>query len=100
MNITTNGPHYFPEPFIAGRLAILDLSGDFGGGTVTLGYLALDGGFSSFLKEDGGPVDLISRGGYQVRVPRSGYIGINLAGATAPSIDLDAIPAVDMPPGS
>lgn len=100
MNITANGIHYFPQPFHAGRLVLVDLAGDFGGGTVTPGYLAADGEFSAFIKEDGSALEITARGGYQIRVPRSGSIGISLAAATAPDFEFDAIHAVDMPPGS
>jgi hypothetical protein len=100
MNITTNATHYFPESFRPGRLVLLDLSGNFGGGTVTLGYKAADGAFSAFVKEDGAGVTRTTRGGFQVRVPRSGAIGVTLAASTAASIEFDVIHAVDMPPGS
>jgi hypothetical protein len=101
MDILTNDTHYFPESFFPGRKAILDVSGtSFGGGTVTPGFKAADGSFSPFLQQDGTPITITSRGGFEVRVPRSGILGITLTLATDPAIVLDVIAAVDMTPGS
>lgn len=102
MNLTTNATHYYPEAFRPGRLALLDISGTFGGATVTPGYKAADGAFSPYLQPDGSStIAITARGGFQVRVPREGQIGVTITGATGTTaIVFDVIPAVDMPPGS
>ena len=101
MLISTNATHFFPEGFHAGRKVIMEICGSsFGGGTATPGFKAADGEFSPFIREDGSPIGLTSRGGFEVRVPRSGILGINLTGATEPALILDIIAAVDMTPGS
>ena len=100
MDISTNATHYFPTSFQAGRRVILDVCGDFGGGTVTPGYKAADGAFSPVLKADGNPVTITSRGGFELRVPRSGTVGITLAQSTGAALGLDVIAAVEMPAGA
>ena len=101
MNISTNATHYYPQSFQAGRRVIIEICGaDFSGGTVTPGFKAADGEFSPFLKSDGTAITTTTRGGFEVRVPRSGVLGITLEGGTNPAIVLDIIHAVEMPPGS
>jgi hypothetical protein len=104
MNITTIGIHYFTQPHYPGRKVLLDLAGtaeQFGGLTATIGYQAADGEFSPCLKADGTVVSITSRGGFEMRVPRSGRVGVSLSAApVGTGLVLDAIPAVDMTPGS
>ena len=101
MNISTNAVHFFPQPFQAGRSVIIDVCGSsFGSGTVTPGFMAADGAFSPFLQDGGSPVTMTSRGGFEVRVPRSGVVGISLTDSTLAAIVLDVIAAVIMTPGS
>lgn len=104
MNLTVTGIHYFTENFFPGRKVLVDLSGtpeQFDGLTATFGYKAADGAFSPFLKGDATPVTTTSRGGFECRVPRSGQVGVSLSAAPAgDGLVLDAIAAVEMPPGS
>lgn len=104
MNITTSGIHYFQQTFHLGRKVLLDLAGtpeQFGGTTATIGYKAADGGFSPCLKADGTAVTITSRGGFELRVPRNGLVGVSIdIDPAAEGLTLDVIPAVDMPAGS
>ena len=104
MLITTAGIHYFTQIFFAGRKVILDLAGtpgQFNGLDATIGYMAADGQFSPCLKSDGTPVVISSRGGFELRVPRNGRVGVSLSVAPAlGGLTLDAIHAVDMPYGA
>lgn len=103
MDISTNGTFVFDQAFKPGRLVIMDICGpNFGGATVTPGFVAGDGDFSPYLQADSTPVTLTARGGFQVRVPRDGRVGIKVENGSEQgvSIVLDVIHAVDMPPGS
>lgn len=104
MNISTNAIHYFPQPFQAGRLCLLDVSGTFGGASVTPGYMAGDGQFTPNRAPDGSAsVAITTRGGFEVRTFREGKVGIQVTGGTwaeGEHLVLDVIAAVDMPPGS
>lgn len=104
MNITASGVSYFDKSFPAGRKVLIDLAGSseqFNGITATFGYKAADGEFSPFVMPDGTPIATTSRGGFEVRVPRSGLVGVKLSyGPALDGLILDVIPAVDMPPGS
>jgi hypothetical protein len=104
MNLTTSGVHYFEIPQRPGRRVLLDLAGttgQFNGLTATIGYQAADGEFSPCLQSDGSPVEITSRGGFELRVPRSGLVGVSLSAAPAAGgLTLDCIAAIDMPPGS
>jgi len=98
MIITATGTHFFTEEtFQPGRLALMGFSGTFGGTTVTLGYRVGASTFVPYVKEDGTNVTLTSPGGFQVRVMRSGVVGVQLTGGSAISVDIDVLPAVDMP---
>jgi hypothetical protein len=104
MNLTTIGTHYFTQTFTPGRKVLIDLSGtevQFNGLTATFGYEAADGEFSPYLMAGGSPVATTSRGGFEVRVPRNGRVGVELSAAPAAGgLTLDVIVAVDMPVGS
>jgi len=104
MTITTTGVHYFTEDFRPGRKVLIDIAGttlQFNGATVAIGYKAADAEFSPCLKSDGTSVTITSRGGFELRVPRSGHVGISITGVPAVGgLTLDVIPAVDVPPGS
>ena len=97
MITVTDSPstHFLTDLLHPGSLAIMDICGTFGGGTVTPGFKAADGSFSPFLQTDGSAIAITSRGGFQVRVPRSQILGVTVAGATSPSIIVDIIPAVN-----
>lgn len=104
MNLTTTGIHYFDPSFPAGRKVLIDLAGtelQFNAITATVGYKAADGEFSPCLQTDGSPVTISSRGGFEMRVPRSGFVGVSLSGVPGEGgLTLDVIGAIDMVPGS
>jgi hypothetical protein len=100
MTITTDGTTYFAgEDFRPGRLVLLDISGTFAGATVVPGYKATDGTFTPYMLPDSsGSLSLTSRGGVEVRVPRSGKVGVTVSAATgSTSLVLDVIDAIETP---
>jgi len=99
MRIAAAGEYFFPKVFRAGRKVLIDVAGtveQFNGASVTIGYKAADGEFSPCVKSDGSAVTITSRGGFEVRVPRSGLVGISLSAApTAGGITLDVIAGLE-----
>jgi len=98
--ITTTGVHYYSRQFLAGSSVLLTLDGTteaFDGKTATLGYRGNDDVFTPFLTPDGSPLAITARGGFEVRVPRIGRVGISLSGApVAPGLVLDVIPVREL----
>jgi hypothetical protein len=94
--VTHSGVFYYPLPFLPGSSVLLTLDGDpaaFDGSTATFGYLGNDNVFTPFLQPDGSPLAITARGGFEVRVPRTGQVGISLSGEPGVGLVLDAIQA-------
>lgn len=81
--ITAAGTYFWGVEFDSGKVVTIDVAGDdtaFNGATITLGYKAIDGEFTAYHTTDGETVSLTSRGGFDVRVPRQGQVGIQVEG--------------------
>lgn len=87
--ITADGEYYFAPRLAAGIPRLLELSGGFGGGTATLGYVSKSGAFVAFLDDIGGsPITLTTEGGIEVVTPSGGRFALSLDGATSASLQL------------
>src|SRR6187431_934793 len=86
-NIAFGAPMTASDTFVflhvgVSRRLIIELSGEFGGATGTLGYLSPSGNFVSFKQGDGvTPIALTSDDGVIIEVPKSGNLAVLLEGA-------------------
>jgi len=88
--ITTNDEFMLP----AGRpggVVLIDLSGNFGGGTAALGFKGGDGLFTAFKDAAGDAVTATGRDAWAFDVPKSGVVVVKLTGATAPALVVSAV---------
>ena len=91
--IRANGQYSFPA-LSAGESRLLELSGGFGNGTATIGYISSSGAFVAFLDGIGGsPITFTSEGCIGVDTPPSGEFAVSLTGATNATLNLIAIDA-------
>lgn len=67
-------PHLPP-----GYLAVVELSGSFGGASATLGYLDRSGEFAAFKDGTGADISTSVPTGWQVRIPISGTLAVTIA---------------------
>lgn len=87
--IVADGTYVFPQ-LVPGRQRIIEFAGDFGGGTLQLGYLSTMGDFVPFTAEVGGdPLEFTTADGVVVDTPATGQFIAYLTGATDPSIQLN-----------
>ncbi len=90
-SIATNNTYALVAPF-AGTNYVLYAAGDFGGGTVTLGYIDSFDTFVSFKNASNEDVTLTSSGGAIVTSPPSKLLAVRVTGSTTtPAIKLTAI---------
>jgi hypothetical protein len=80
-----------PTGVYGGKMAFLELDGDFGGGTATLGYEGESGNFVPYRDDAGAEIETLVPYGRQVGVPISGIVAVKLAGATAPALKVSLI---------
>lgn len=86
--ITDNGEWLFPA-VTPGSKNILELSGDFDGGTATVGYLSPSGNFIAYKVSTGGTdVTTTEEESWTVNAPSSGRFMISLSSSTSPSLNL------------
>lgn len=78
--ITDDGDFAFPARE-GGREYLVELSGAFGGGTATIGFLSASGNIVAF-DDAGGTTD----GAWIVTLPSSGILVVTLATSTDPSL--------------
>lgn len=88
--VIADGEYSFPA-LRAGNTCLINLSGTFGSGTATLGYVNASGSFTSYKDANGTAITLTAAGGITVDMPESDVSGkykpaISLSGATSPSI--------------
>jgi hypothetical protein len=88
--ITANDTYTFAAPF-SGTNYVLYAAGNFGGGTVTLGYIDSEEDFASFKNASNEDVTLTSSGGAIVTAPPSKLLAVSVTGSTGPVIKLTAI---------
>lgn len=86
--ITEDGDFTFPA-VTPGSKNILELSGDFGGGTATIGYISPTGNFIAYKISTGGDdVTTDEEESWILNAPSSGRYAISLSGSTSPSLTL------------
>jgi hypothetical protein len=86
--IVADGVYSLP-PNTPGVQRIVEFSGDFGGGTLSVGYVSLHGDFVPFTAEVGGAaIEFTSADALVVDTPASGTFAVQLAGSVEPSITL------------
>jgi hypothetical protein len=89
--ITANDTYTFAAPF-SGTNYVLYAAGNFGGGTVTLGFIDSLDTFVSFKNASNEDVTLTSSGGAIVTSPPSKLLAVRVTGSTTtPAIKLTAI---------
>ena len=86
IDITENGEYGLTARWENSR-QIVEVAGDFGGGTITVGYQDALGEFAPYLTQEGEEYTA-TEGSYwdNVPCPPSGIIALKLAGATDPEI--------------
>ncbi len=90
--MTTSGIYAFPK-VSAGKRRILELSGGFGGGTATVGYVSPSGAFIAYKVSTGGAsITATAEESWVVDTPATGQFAISLSGATGASLKLTATP--------
>ncbi len=80
-----------PPGIHRGKMAFLELDGDFGGGTATLGYEGESGNFVPYRDDAGAEIATLVPYGRQVGVPISGIVAVKLVGAAAPALNVSLI---------
>ena len=84
MDITDNVAYSF-GPMPLGGQACIQLTGDFGGGTATIGFIPTGGAFTACgWPADGTPIELTANGFVTIWIPKDALITIDLNGATDP----------------
>lgn len=83
--LTTNATHTLPGTYRPGTEVIIDLSGDFGSGTATIGFIAVDGTFTAFQDSSGSAYAFTARGGIRATLPES-----DTAGTAKPAVKLES----------
>lgn len=84
--VVANGTYLFPQ-IPAGLRRTIEFAGSFGGGTLQVGYLGLDGTFVPFSAEAGGAaLEFTANDAIVVDTPATGRFVAYLTGATSPSI--------------
>lgn len=103
MNITTEGAHYWTtfSKKDMGRKVFIDISGtsEQWGSAVAYFIFKAGNGQPSYAKgSDGLPIYVSENGSYELRIPRSGDVGVYLSTATGPGgLTLDVIKVNDSP---
>ena len=72
--LKTNATHTIGT-FTAGTEILVTLSGTFGSGTATIGYIAADGTFTAFQDANGSDYAFTARGGIRATLPESDTAG-------------------------
>lgn len=85
--ITANGIYTIEAKFVGGDY-ILYVSGTFGGGTITYGYVDASDNFATIKKPDGEDLTATNSSGYIIVAPPSRQLAVNLTGSTSPNIKL------------
>ena len=84
--ITADGTYLFQQ-LTPGATRIIEFAGDFGGGTLQVGYLTLSGEFAPFTAEFGGAaLEFTANDALVVDTPATGRYCVVLSGSTDPSI--------------
>ncbi len=87
MDITADGEHTL-GPIPRGQQACVQLTGTFGAGTATIGFIPEGGIFTPYSYDaDGTPIEFTAGGFATVWAPYNGVIALDLNGATAPEIE-------------
>lgn len=87
--LTADGTYVFPQ-LSPGQSRIIEFDGDFGGGTLQLGYLSQFGEFVPFTATVGGdPLEFTARDGIVVDTPSTGQFVAVLTGSTDASIQFN-----------
>lgn len=87
--ITADGEYSFTQ-LPPGSLAVIDIYGTFGSGTVTLGAVNYAGTFTAIKDATRTNITATAADLFEVRVPPTGKLAISISGSTTPSIKLAA----------
>lgn len=83
--ITANGDWTLPAAS-PGTERLLEISGTFGSGTITLGYIDAAGAFAAYRNVNAVALTMTAADSAIVAVPSSGVVVIRLASATGPAL--------------
>lgn len=89
--ITADGVYEFPH-IVGIRDYVVELSGSFGGGVATLGYVSRSGAFVAFPDPVTADTDLEVDGekSFVIMLPKSGKFAVSLTGSTTPTLKFNA----------
>jgi hypothetical protein len=92
--IVADGEYAFP-PLQPGRRVVVEIFGNFGGGTLTVGYISPSGQFIAYKISTGGAdVTTTEEESFEVILPSRGQVAVSLSGATDPLLHVRTTPVL------